>query len=153
MSEESKIVVTRRIDAPAKDIFEVLTLPANHVQLDGSGFIRAVKHGDRIQETGQVFSMEMEGEHMGGEYVTENHVTAYSDNQMVGWQTAPEGKEPAGWEWLYQLQADGADATDVTLTYDWSKVTDKELLAKNLFPLVSEEQLEDSLAKLAEAVA
>ena len=36
---------------------------------------------------------------------------------------------------------------------DVSAVTDPELLAKNLFPMVSEEQMEESLAKLASAVA
>ena len=41
----------------------------------------------------------------------------------------------------------------VTLTYDWSKVEDPELLKKNLFPLISEEQMEQSLANLASAVA
>ena len=48
-------------------------------------------------------------------------------------------------------QSDGS--TLVTLTYDWAKVTDKDLLAKVSFPLVSESQLEDSLNALAEQVA
>lgn len=40
----------------------------------------------------------------------------------------------------------------MSLTYDWTAVTDPELLAKNLFPMVSEEQMEESLAKLAAEV-
>lgn len=150
---ENKISVSRHIDASAKDIFDFLTLPANHVQIDGSGFIRSVVHGDRIQEVGQVFTMNMEGDHMGGEYATDNHVCAYGTNKVVGWKTAPAGTEPPGWQWVWTLEGDGPDATEVTLTYDWSQVTDKELLAKNLFPLVDEAGLEDSLAKLAAAVA
>ncbi|MEO9150990.1 MAG: polyketide cyclase, partial [Lapillicoccus sp.] len=43
--------------------------------------------------------------------------------------------------------------TEVTLTYDWSAVTDKELLSKLTFPLVTKDQLEDSLGNLASAVA
>ena len=39
----------------------------------------------------------------------------------------------------------------VRLTYDWSKVTDKDLLKKIHFPLVSQDQLEDSLGALASA--
>jgi hypothetical protein len=39
----------------------------------------------------------------------------------------------------------------VSLTYDWSKVTDQDLLKKVSFPLVSENELEDSLVKLASA--
>ena len=40
----------------------------------------------------------------------------------------------------------------MSLTYDWTDVTDPELLEKNLFPMVSEEQMEESLAKLAAEV-
>lgn len=147
------ITVQRTIDAPAKDIFEVLTNPQRHAEIDGSGLVRSDDRSDRIQAVGDVFRMNMEGEHMGGEYQTDNHVTAYQDNQMVGWQTAPAGTEPKGWEWLWELTSEGSDSTLVTLTYDWSKVTDKELLKKVSFPLVSEDQLEDSLGRLASAVA
>jgi hypothetical protein len=38
-------------------------------------------------------------------------------------------------------------------TYDWSKVTDKDVLKKVSFPLVSEQQMEDSLSNLASAVS
>lgn len=150
---DTALTVSRRIDASTDKIFDVLTLPANHVQLDGAGFVRSVDHGDRIKAVGDVFTMNMEGEHMGGEYQTDNHVSAFIENKVVGWKTAPAGTEPKGWEWLWELESDGPDATNVTLTYDWSKVTDKDLLKKVKFPLVSKDQLEDSLNALAEAVA
>ena len=49
---------------------------------------------------------------------------------MLGWKTAPAGTEPPGWEWLWELRAEGSDATTVTLTYDWTDVSDPELLKK-----------------------
>lgn len=153
MSNDTKITVQRTIDAPAQEIFDVLTLPSRHAEIDGSGTVRSDSKADRITATGQVFTMNMEGDHMGGEYQTDNHVTAYLDNKMVGWQTAPAGTEPKGWEWLWELEPQDAGATVVSLTYDWSKVTDKDLLAKGLFPLFSAEQLEGSLERLAGAVA
>ncbi|AKT50458.1 SRPBCC family protein [Arsenicicoccus sp. oral taxon 190] len=153
MTDDKKITVQRTIDAPAKDIFDGLTLPSRHAEIDGSGFVRSDSKADRITGTGQVFTMNMTGDHMGGDYQTDNHVTAYLDHKMVGWQTAPAGTEPKGWEWLWELEAQGADSTLVTLTYDWSKVTDKALLQKVSFPLVSKEQLEDSLDRLAGAVS
>ena len=64
---------------------------------------------------------------------------------------ADDPKEPGGWEWLYELNAAGPDSTEVTLTYDWSKVDDPKLLP--LFPVVSEEQLDESLNRLAAAVS
>ncbi len=153
MSQHDRsITVTRSIDAPAKDIFDVLTLPSRHAELDGSGFVVSVDHADRITGTGQVFTMNMRGDHMGGEYKTDNHVNAYSPNQMVGWKTAPAGTEPPGWEWLWELTSTSSDSTDVSLTYDWSGVTDEALLKKVGFPLVGQSQLEDSLNALASAV-
>lgn len=153
MTESQSITVSRRIDAPAKEIFAVLTLPSRHAEIDGSGFVRSDNHNDRIAKTGTKFVMNMEGDHMGGEYQTDNWVTAFAENQMVGWKTAPAGTEPPGWEWLWELKADGSEATHVSLTYDWSKVTDPEILQKVSFPLVSEDALEQSLANLASAVS
>lgn len=152
MSDDKKISVQRTIDAPAEELFDILTLPANHAQIDGSGFVRSESKTDRITAVGQVFTMNMSGEHMGGDYQTDNHVNAYLHNKMVGWQTAPAGTEPKGWEWLWELEPDGPGATTVTLTYDWSKVTDKQLLQKVSFPLVKKHQLEESLEHLAAMV-
>lgn len=153
MTEDTSITVSRVVDAPAQDIFAVLSNPARHAELDGSGFVRSDDRTDRITGTGQVFTMNMEGPHMGGEYQTDNHVVGYDENRLLAWKTTPAGTEPPGWQWIWELLAVDADTTEVTHTYDWSAVTDKELLRKNLFPLVSTEQLEGSLARLAEAVA
>ena len=149
----SRISVSRIIDAPAPEIFDVLTLPARHREVDGSGFVVADDRTDRITSVGQVFRMNMTGDHMGGDYQTENHVTGYDKNRLVAWRTAPADTEPPGWEWMWELEADGSDSTEVTLTCDWDKATDKALLEKVSFPLVSQDQLEDSLANLAAAVA
>lgn len=153
MSDDKKITVSRTIDASAKDIFAVLSNPERHAELDGSGFIRADHKTDRVTASGQVFTMNMEGDHMGGEYRTDNHVVGFDENKLIAWKTAPEGTEPPGWQWVWELEPQSEQATVVTHTYDWSQVTDKDLLAKNLFPLVSQEQLETSLGNLAAAVA
>lgn len=153
MTDDQKITVSRRIDASTSDVFDVLSNPHRHQELDGSGFVTGIDHGDRITASGQTFRMNMSGDHMGGDYQTDNVVTGYDAHHLLAWQTAPAGQEPPGWEWLWELSADGSDATDVTLTYDWSKVTDPQILEKVSFPLVSQAQLEDSLARLASAVS
>lgn len=153
MTDEKKLTVSRTIDASAKDIFNVLSNPQRHPELDGSGFIRSDHKTDRITGVGQVFTMNMEGDHMGGEYQTDNHVVGYDENKLLAWKTAPAGTEPPGWQWVWELSPVDENSTEVTHTYDWSQVTDKELLKKNLFPLVSEEQLGESLGRLASAVA
>lgn len=153
MSDTSRITVQRTLDASAADIFDILSNPKRHAEIDGSGFVRSDEKAERIQKVGDEFRMNMAGEHMGGEYQTDNTVTGYSHNALVAWQTAPADTDPPGWEWLWELKPQGPDSTEVTLSYDWSKVTDKALLAKISFPLVTTDQLEDTLGNLASAVS
>lgn len=152
MTETTSIIVSRSIDEPAKKIFDLLTNPERHHEFDGSGFVVSDDKTDRIQKTGDVFRMNMNGPHMGGDYKTENHVTGFDENKLVAWKTAPAGEEPPGWEWTWALESTGSDSTDVSLTYDWSAMDPKA--AQDLgMPLVSREQLEESLERLANAVA
>ncbi|SHG53240.1 Uncharacterized conserved protein YndB, AHSA1/START domain [Jatrophihabitans endophyticus] len=149
---DTAVIVHRTIDASAKDLFDVLSNPERHAELDGSGFVRSDEKTDRITAVGQVFRMNMSGPHMGGDYQTDNTVTGYVKDKLLAWQTAPAGNEPAGWEWVWELAPQGPGSTDVTLTYDWGKVTDKDVLRKVSFPLVSEHQLQQTLEHLTEAV-
>ena len=153
MSDDKRITVQRTIDAPTQVVFDVLSNPQRHPELDGSGFVLSDEKSDRITGTGDVFRMNMSGAHMGGDYQTDNTVTGYDANHLLAWQTAPADTEPPGWEWTWQLAAQGPEATEVTLSYDWSKVTDPQLLEKISFPLVPQSALEDSLARLAAAVS
>ncbi len=153
MSDEKQIRVSRSIDVSNTAIFEVLSNPEHHSAIDGSGFVLADDRSDRITATGQVFTMNMTGDHMGGDYQTDNHVTGYDPGKLLAWQTAPAGTQPPGWQWVWELAPTGPDMTDVSLTYDWSAVTDQDLLDKLSFPLVTQEQLEDSLSNLAAAVS
>lgn len=153
MSNDTSITVERVIDHSAAEIFELLSNPENHDRLDGSGFVRGDYKSDRIQQVGDVFTMDMVGDHMGGEYKTDNHVTGFAKDKLLAWRTAPAGTEPPGWEWVWELEPQGSDSTLVRHTYDWSGVTDKAILEKVSFPLVTEKQLEDTLGNLASALA
>ena len=46
MSNDKKIHVQRTIDASTQDVFDVLSNPARHPELDGSGFV-AQRREDR----------------------------------------------------------------------------------------------------------
>lgn len=146
------ISATRTIDASTKEVFDVLSNPHRHPELDGSGFVKSLDRGDRIEKSGQQFRMNMDGPHMGGEYQTDNVVTGFDENHLLAWRTAPAGQEPPGWEWVWELKSTGSDSTEATVTYDWSAVTDTALLKKLSFPLVPQEALETSLGNLAAAV-
>ncbi|WP_054952864.1 SRPBCC family protein [Flaviflexus massiliensis] len=150
--EEKQITVSRVIDHPAKEIFDTLSLPQRHPAFDGSGMVRSSDNTERIQSVGDVFVMNMVGR-AGSEYATHNHVSAFDGNKMVGWKPAlsTNPDEPGGWEWLYTLEANDAQSTTVTLTYSWTNVTNEQLLSQ--LPVVSEEELEQSLNLLASSLA
>ena len=152
MATATNQTVSRVINASAGDIFDVLTNPDRHSEFDGSGFVRSSAKSMRIEKVGDNFRMNMDGPHMGGEYQTDNHITGFADGKLLAWKTAPAGTEPPGWEWVYELTSQGSDQTEVSLTYNWSAVTDKELLKKITFPLVSSDDMEGSLASLASVV-
>lgn len=152
MTSNTSITVSREIEASTGDIFDLLSNPDRHKEFDGSGFVRSADHPQRIQSVGQSFRMNMSGDHMGGDYQTDNQVTGFQPGRLVAWQTAPAGEEPPGWEWTYELTPVDQTRTEVSLTYDWSRVSDKEVLRKISFPLVSQDAMEGSLAQLAAAV-
>jgi uncharacterized protein YndB with AHSA1/START domain len=150
---ETSISASRTIDAAAEDIFHVLTNPERHAELDGSGMVVSDDKTDRIMQVGDVFTMNMNAEAMGGDYKTDNHVVGYEENKLLAWRTAPAGEEPPGWEWVWELTPRERTLTEVTVTYDWSSVTDKNVLEQITFPVVDEEALESSLSNLAAAVS
>lgn len=150
---ETSISASRLIDAPAAAIFEILSNPEHHAALDGSGMVQSDSKSDRITAVGQVFTMNMHWDKMGGDYQTDNHVVGYDPNKLLAWKTAPAGEVPPGWEWVWELQPDGPDATQVSVTYDWSAVTDKEILKKVSFPAVPQEDLDSTLGNLAAQVS
>ncbi|WP_299051979.1 SRPBCC family protein [uncultured Nocardioides sp.] len=150
---ETSISVKRTIDAGTPAVFDVLSNPNRHPQIDGSGSVVSVDTGDRITAVGQSFRMNMNHSIQGGDYQTDNVVTGYQENHLLAWQTATADTEPPGWEWVWRLEADGPDSTTVTLTYDWSKVDDPALVEKIGFPLIPASDLESTLDGLASAVA
>ena len=90
MTEEKKITVSRVIDAPAKDIFRVLSDPQNHARIDGTGMIQSDEKTDRITANGQTFRMNMHNERF-NDYQMDNHVTGYAENKLLAWMPGMVG--------------------------------------------------------------
>lgn len=63
---DTSITASRIIDASAVDIFSVLSNPERHAQIDGSGMVRSDEKTDRITAVGQVFTMNMFWDKLGG---------------------------------------------------------------------------------------
>jgi hypothetical protein len=125
------VTVSRRIDAPAHEIFQILADPVRHTEFDGSAALRGVGSAGVISGVGDVFVMKMFYPHL-GDYEMNNHVVEYEPDRRIGWEpeagrghpaAAPDSPRPARWgqRWSYQLTPDGPDATVVTEIYDCSQ--------------------------------
>jgi len=134
--EYQPVAVSRRICAPAHDIFQVLADPARHLEFDGSGSLRGAGSTALISGVGDVFVMKMYFSHL-GDYEMNNHVVEYEQDRRIGWEPAagrghpsatPDSPDRARWgqRWSYQLTPDGPDATIVTEIYDCSRAPEQE---------------------------
>jgi uncharacterized protein YndB with AHSA1/START domain len=125
--DECKPVSTsRRINAPAGDIFKLLADPGRHPEFDGSGMLRPGAGNKVIAGVGDVFVMKMYFPAM-GDYEMFNRVVAYEADRCIGWEPGMRNADPAnadqtrnGSRWRFDLTPDGPGATVVTETYDCS---------------------------------
>jgi hypothetical protein len=129
MAEDSKRVeVSRRIEATAPAIFDILANPQRHMDLDGSGMLRGAVHDGPISKVGDTFTMKMH--RLGDDYLMRNYVVEFEPDRRIFWEPAPgdpsraEGNDPAkvgipaGYRWGYILTPDGDHATVVTEVFD-----------------------------------
>ena len=136
MSEESKPVeVSRRIEAGARPIFEVLANPQRHMDFDGSDMLRGSDLDRPISGVGDTFTMRMN--RLGDDYLMLNYVVEFEPDRRIFWEPAPgdpsrtDGDDPskvgipAGYRWGYILTPDGDDATIVTEVFDYGTVTEE----------------------------
>jgi uncharacterized protein YndB with AHSA1/START domain len=121
------VAVSRRIAAPAGDIFALLADPGRHPTLDGSGMLRPGAANDVISGVGDVFVMKMFFPAM-GDYEMLNRVVAFEPDRRLSWEPFSPQTDPAsrnGSRWMFELAPDGPEATLVTETYDCSDSPDR----------------------------
>jgi hypothetical protein len=148
---------SRRIAAPAGDIFRIVADPKGHVAIDGSGMLVAAPDSAPLTEVGQTFEMDMDRRPLGdipnmAEYQVVNTVTALVQDRLVEWAPSGKGRQGSGNRWGWQLEPVGDGETDVTNYTDWSN-TSEEARASGRFPVVPVSMFERSLDRLAEVVA
>jgi hypothetical protein len=153
MTDEA-VSVSTTIEAPAETVFAVLADPANHVAIDGTGWVREPLDGGQLTEAGQIFRMGMyHANHPDGNYEMANRVQVFDSPRAISWEpgqdrTGDGNLEFGGWFWRYDLSPAGESATEVTLTYDWSAVP--EFIRQHItFPPFKLDHLENSLGHLA----
>lgn len=159
MDTSRKLQASKVIDAPPQAVFAALADPGRHADLDGAGMVRGVEgDSETIYGIGQTFVMNMHQDAL-GDYRMVNTVTAFLPGARIGWSPSLDptcslaqqlaDMQVGGHTFTYDLhERDGG--TEVVETYEWMSVKDPKFL--EMFPVVSQEQLEASLDKLAESV-
>jgi hypothetical protein len=127
--EHQPVAVSRRICAPAHDIFQILANPVRHPEFDGSQSLRGAGSTAVISGVADVFVMKMYFSHL-GDYEMNNHVVEYEQDRRIGWEPEagrghPRAGRSLGQRWSYQLTPDGPDATVVTEIYDCSRAPEE----------------------------
>jgi uncharacterized protein YndB with AHSA1/START domain len=153
---DDRVSATTVIIAPAEAIFAVLTDPTKHAAIDGTGWVCEPLDRTPLTAAGQLFRMAMyHPNHPDGTYQTANRVQVFDPPRIIAWEPGYDAGDGTprfgGWTWRYDLTPAGPSSTTVTLSYDWSAVSDS--LREHIgFPPFPPEHLGNSLAHLAELV-
>ncbi|WP_229477338.1 polyketide cyclase [Mycolicibacterium mageritense] len=162
MAEET-MAATTVVNASAEAVFDVLADPSSHAAIDGTGWVRQAVDTTRLTKPGQLFRMGMYHEnHPCKLYEMTNRIEQLDRPRVIAWMPGAQPRyipgrqgadddavEYGGWIWRYDLKSVGADQTEVTLTYDWSRVRQPRPFE---FPPFPREHLVSSLEHLASLV-
>lgn len=154
-----QIIVTRTVQASPEQLFALLSKPERHQEIDGANMLRGVEGATAISGVGDQFVMNMENEALGN-YQMKNTVTAFEQDRTIGWSPALHPIDgysdklgdvrAEGHSYTWKLEPEGG-GTRVTQVYDWSGVQDESF--RGFFPMLSEDQLADSIEKAGQAAS
>ncbi|WP_298890019.1 SRPBCC family protein [uncultured Serinicoccus sp.] len=145
-TEQRVVSATREIEAPAEVVFELIADPARQPEWDGNDNLAEIVRGERVRAVGDVFSMRTTNDK-----VRDNHVVTFEEGRLIAWRPASEGQEPAGHEWVWEVEPLGEGRSRVTHTYDWTGLTDESRVARARS--TTADMLHASLDRLAEVAA
>lgn len=143
---------TRRIAASPSAIFALVTDPANHAAIDGSGMVEAALDAKQVTAVGDTFDMNMDRTPIGDipglvKYQVRNHVTKFKPDRLLEWTTGGLDMPPVGHLYGWELEPVGEAETEVTHYCDWSGISD-EARERSNWPIVPLAMLEESMANL-----
>jgi hypothetical protein len=147
-----RVTTTRRITAPAHEIFLLLSDPARHVDIDGSGMLQAAPDAIPLTAVGQTFDMDMDRRPLGdipdmAQYQVRCTITQLIPDQLIEWTVRAVGKPPGGhvYGWRIEPLTDGGCL--VSHYCDWTNISD-ELRARFRWPVVPVDRLQRSAENL-----
>ena len=147
------VTVERVIPAPAEAIFALLSDPAQHPAIDGSGTVREAKAAGEKLTLGSTFGMAMR---QGVPYTVRNEVVEFEPDRLIAWAPGMDGflgrLVPHGRRWRYELEpVDGG--TRVKETWDISRDSFKGFFRRGPLPNKIRRDMEATLERIEKLVA
>jgi hypothetical protein len=90
-----------------------LSNPRRHKEIDGSSTITSNISGPEKLQLGSKFGMQMR---LGINYRITNKVVEFRENELIAW------RHVGRWVWRYELKVVGPNLTEVTETFDGSRI-------------------------------
>ncbi len=147
-----RVSATRRIAAPASQLFQIVARPSGQVAIDGSGMLDAAPDDRLLTTVGETFDMDMDRQPLGDipnltKYQVRNTVTRIIPDRLVEWTVGFGDHPPFGHVYGWALEPAGEAETDVTNYCDWSEA-DEGMRTGVTWPVVPVSMLEQSVEKL-----
>jgi hypothetical protein len=151
MSSE-RISATRRIAAPASKIFQIVSSPDGHVQIDGSGMLEASPDAKPLTAVGDTFDMDMDRTPLNDipnlvKYNVRNTVTQFVPDRLIEWTVGSADRPPLGHLYGWQIEPVSDTESEVTNYCDWTAIS-QETKDRRPWPVVPVEMLEKSVENL-----
>ena len=137
---EQVVSASRVIDATPEQIFDLLTDPARHGEIDGSGMVQQARGEQQRLAMGSKFGMDMKFGFL--PYRITNTVVEYEENRLIAWQHF--GKH----RWRYELEPTEGGTT-VTESFDWSTAVSPKVIELMGYPDKHQGNIEQTLERLA----
>ena len=154
MSSADRIAASCTVTASPAEVFRIVTDPAMHVEIDGSGMLQAAPGAKRLEAPGDTFEMDMDREPLGdvpmGKYKALNTVTRIIPDELLEWNVGSSDRGPYGHVYGWEITAVGPGETEITNYCEWPNVPEK---AREHFPIVPLAMLEKSVDNLAALVS
>jgi hypothetical protein len=151
MSSE-RISATRRIAAPASKIFQIVSSPDGHIQIDGSGMLEASPGARPLTAVGDTFDMDMDRTPLNDipnlvKYNVRNTVTQFVPDRLIEWTVGSADRPPLGHVYGWQIEPVSDTESEVTNYCDWTAIA-QATKDRRPWPVVPVEMLEKSVQNL-----
>jgi len=147
-----RVEASGTVPAPASKVFAIVSSPAGHVAIDGSGMLEAPIGANQPAAVGDTFDMDMDREPLGdipemGKYKVRNIVTQIIPDRLFEWNVGGIDLGPFGHVYGWAIEPIDDNSCKVTNYCDWTDVPAKYREARE-WPIVPLSMLQQSVDRL-----